>query len=280
MGRRPRVLYDGAIYHVIQRGNNRTFIYNDQLDKAKFCDLIHETMNMEDYSFKLLYYVLMDNHFHLLIETPSATIDRIMHRINMLYTKYYNKKYGRCGTLYDGRYTASLIAETRYLIQVIRYIANNPVRAGLVKIPSDYRWCAHLDVISYKKGLVDVDSLLGLLHENPPKAMEIYLTILSPEQSISKSILVSHEKNHQKRMTSLELLFRSHVKDKNLRELICSNDRSASVSELRRGFTESAYTAGYYVKEIAELLNLSLRGVRFILSKSKVQEIVSQRFDV
>lgn len=148
MSRKPRIVYDGAIYHITQRGNNRAYIYNDQLDKAKFCDLLKETMTMEDYSFSLLYYVLMDNHYHLVIETQEASIDRIMHRINMLYTKYFNKKYGRSGVLYEGRYTGMLILDNSYLMTVIRYIAYNPVRAELVKSPADYRWCAHLDILS------------------------------------------------------------------------------------------------------------------------------------
>ncbi len=105
MGRKIRTYFEGAIYHVIQRGNNKAFIFQKQADKIKLLDLLHETMQTENYNYKLLYYVIMDNHYHLIVETPSidANVSRIFQRVNMLYAKYYNKAYERCGGIYGGR---------------------------------------------------------------------------------------------------------------------------------------------------------------------------------
>jgi REP element-mobilizing transposase RayT len=275
MGRKPTILYDGAIYHVIQRGNNRAFIYNDQLDKAQFCDLLTETMAIEGYKFSLLYYVLMDNHFHLVVETPVSAIDRIMHRVNMMYTRYFNRKYGRSGSLYEGRYNGSLIHDTRHLMTVIRYIAYNPVRANLVKAPADYRWCAHLDVVSMKKGLVDVDGLLSKFSDDPHQARASYEALILSEVEVRGTKTIGQakamNKKEQKRMASLEIMLNSEFKDQTIRDRIVRNDKALAISAQRAKFAERAFLAGFYVKEIAALLNMSTRGVRYMLEGTKVK---------
>lgn len=277
VARKPTIIYDGAIYHVIQRGNNRAFIYNDQLDKAKFCELLKETMEKEGYEFSLLYYVLMDNHFHLVVETPASAIDRIMHRINMMYTRYFNKKYGRTGSLYEGRYSGSLILDTRYLMSAIRYIAHNPVRAGLVKAPADYRWCAHLDIISMKKGLVNVEGLLSKFSANPIKAREAYDALILSEPGAlgagTETIgeVKALDKHGQKRMASLETLLISEFKDPMTRNRILRNDKAPAISAQRTKFAEKAFLAGFYVKEIAALLNMTTRGVRYMLEGTRAK---------
>lgn len=271
MGRKPTIVYDGAVYHIIQRGNNRAYIYNDQLDKAKFCDLLQETMAMEDYGFSLLYYVLMDNHYHLVIETSEASIDRIMHRINMLYTKYFNKKYGRRGVLYEGRYTGLLILDNSYLQSVIRYIAYNPVRAELVKSPADYRWCAHLDIISTKQGLVDVAGLLSKFDQDPQKAKSAYALLISGEMPVQKNQRQVQDKKIQKRMTNLESLLINEIKDDAVRTLVCQRDKTALISAHRQQFAERAYLAGFYIKEIAALLNMTPRAVHYMLEGTRAK---------
>ena len=271
VSRKPRIVYDGAIYHIIQRGNNRAYIYNDQLDKAKFCDLLMETMTMEDYGFSLLYYVLMDNHYHLVIETSEASIDRIMHRINMLYTKYFNKKYGRSGVLYEGRYTGILILDNSYLMTVIRYIAYNPVRAELVKSPADYRWCAHLDVVAKQHGLVDVAGLLSKFDKDPQKARAAYELLVSGEVPEGKHQRSDVDKKGQKRMTNLESMFHREIKDESVRTLVCQRDKSQEISAQRQKFAERAYLAGFYVKEIAALLNMTPRAVYYTLEGTRAK---------
>lgn len=271
MSRKPTIVYDGAIYHIIQRGNNRAYIYNDQLDKAKFCDLLKETMDLEDYGFSLLYYVLMDNHYHLIIETPEASIDRIMHRVNMLYTKYFNKKYGRKGVLYEGRYTGLLILENIYLQSLIRYIAYNPVRAGLVKSPAEYRWCAHLDIVATKQGLVDVTGLLSKFDLDPVKAMAAYALLISGELPVQKNQRQVQDKKLQKRMVNLEAMLFSEIKDEAIRTLVCQRDKTALISAHRQQFAERAYLAGFYVKEIAALLNMTPRAVHYMLEGTRAK---------
>lgn len=275
MTRKPTIVYDGAIYHLIQRGNNRAYIYNDQLDKAKFCDILKETMALEDCAYKLLYYVLMDNHYHLVIETLTAPIDRIMHRINLVYAKYFNKKYGRTGVLYEGRYARSLILDTGHLMSVIRYIAYNPVRAELVKSPADYRWCAHLDVLSMKRGLVDVKGLLDKFDRHPQKALDAYVHLISGRLPEPQRRTEAIDKISQKRMVSLEIMLISDFKDETQRTYICQGSKSPHIIALRKDFAERAYLAGFYAKEIAQILNMSPRAVQYMLrgTRAKLPEM-------
>ena len=117
MGRKLRELYNEALYHIIQRGNNRNYIYEDIMDKKMFFRLLLDTR--EKCGFKILYYVLMDNHYHLLVQTGDITIDKIIQRLNTAYSKYYNKKYNRSGSIYGGRYNSS--NQKNYLIPLTIY---------------------------------------------------------------------------------------------------------------------------------------------------------------
>jgi len=112
----------------------------------------------------------MRNHVHLLVETPKDLISVIMQRINFTYTQYFNKKNRRVGHLLQGRYKSYLCDKDTYLLNLIRYIHLNPVRAGLVNHPAEYQWSSHGDYVNEPKGLVDTDTVLRLFSERRFKA--------------------------------------------------------------------------------------------------------------
>lgn len=136
MSRPLRIEYGGAFYHVTSRGNERRKIFYGNSDYEKFKVYLREAQ--EKYGYLLHSYVLMKNHYHLLIETPEANMSQVMHFINGSYTTYINRKRGRIGHLFQGRYKAILIERDQYLLRLSRYIHMNPVRAGLVKRPEEY----------------------------------------------------------------------------------------------------------------------------------------------
>ena len=124
----------------------------------------------------------MTNHIHLLIETPNDLISRIMQMINFTYTQYFNKKYGKVGHLFQGRYKSYLCDKDSYLLSLVRYIHNNPVRAALVGDAGSYVWSSHGDYLESKKGFVDTDKVLRLFSERPFIARRKYAEFMNASE--------------------------------------------------------------------------------------------------
>ncbi len=143
MPRQPRYDLPGLPQHVIQRGNNRQAVFFDEGDCRRYLDDLNEVA--EKTGCQIHAYVLMTNHVHLLV-TPMASrgISRLMQGLGRRYVAYVNGAYKRTGTLWEGRYKASLVAEDDYLLSCMRYIELNPVRAGMVAHPGDYRWSSYV----------------------------------------------------------------------------------------------------------------------------------------
>ena len=173
MARQLRIEYEGAFYHVTSRGNLRERIFFDDRDRDNFIDILKRTK--ERYSYILHAYVLMDNHYHLLIETPLANLKQIMQNINTSYSVSINKKYGRNGHLFQGRYKAIIVDKENYLLELSRYIHLNPVRANIVKYPGEYKWSSYsifMDGIVTQE--VDVTDILSYFSNNMVTARRRY----------------------------------------------------------------------------------------------------------
>jgi putative transposase len=139
MSRPLRIQFPGAVYHVTCRGNDRKEIFRDDEDRRAFLDLLEESR--EIYQIVLLAWVLMENHFHLILETPLGNLDQFMRRFNISYTGYFNRKYERAGHLYQGRYKSLLVEKESYLSQQSRYIHLNPIRTkGTEPLPFAEKW--------------------------------------------------------------------------------------------------------------------------------------------
>ncbi len=159
MPRAPRVWFPGAIYHIIQRGNNLQNIFREDSDYRWFLKTVEEIKR--EMAFKVHLYVLMDNHYHMTIEATKNHISGIMHSINSIYAIRFNKKYQQGGHLFQGRFKGILVDKDSYLLELGRYIHLNPVKAGLVKKPEDYNWSSYR-AYGYKKEDPLVDSELTL----------------------------------------------------------------------------------------------------------------------
>ena len=142
MPRQPRYDLPGLPQHVIQRGNNRQAVFFEEDDCVRYLedlDAVAKQVGVATHA-----YVLMTNHVHLLV-TPSEKggISRLMQGLGRRYVAYVNGRYKRSGTLWEGRYKASLVDDEAYLLACMRYIELNPVRAGMVDHPGDYRWSSY-----------------------------------------------------------------------------------------------------------------------------------------
>ena len=139
MARLPRLTLPGYPHHVIQRGNNRQAIFVSHLDYQTLLDLLIE--NAAKFGVAIHAYVLMSNHFHLLVTPQSSDgLPKLMQAVGRSYVRYFNAAQRRSGTLWEGRYKSTLIQSERYLLACMAYIDLNPVRAGLVTHAGDYPW--------------------------------------------------------------------------------------------------------------------------------------------
>src|SRR5208283_1692920 len=128
MARPLRIQYENACYHVTCRGNGRQHIFLADFDRTTFLELL--ARSVEIYQVRLIAFVLMTNHFHLVVKTPHANLQKLMRHFNISYTAYVNKRHGRSGHLYQGRYKAFLIDADSYLLEVSRYLHLNPVHTA------------------------------------------------------------------------------------------------------------------------------------------------------
>ena len=148
MARPLRIQYPGAFYHVTARGNEKKAIFISNRDRVKFLSYLESAHDR--YSAIIHVYCLMSNHYHLLVETPRGNLSQILHHINGAYTTYFNIRRERAGHLFQGRYKSILVEKDAYCIQLSRYIHKNPVRAGLVNMPSEYPWSSYPHYIGRK----------------------------------------------------------------------------------------------------------------------------------
>jgi REP element-mobilizing transposase RayT len=142
MGRAWRIEYPGALYHVLSRGNERREIFFSHSDRYMFLNILGEMSDR--FAVEIYAYVLMPNHYHLLVRTQEANLSKCMQWLGVTYTNRVNIRYGRSGHLFQGRFKAMLVENEAYLMQLSCYIHRNPIRAGLVKRLSDYRWSSYL----------------------------------------------------------------------------------------------------------------------------------------
>jgi len=141
MARPLRIEFPGAVYHVTSRGNARESIYLDTKDRKEFLAVLEDVVAR--FNWLCHAYCLMDNHYHLLIETPEPNLSRGMRQLNGVYTQRLNRRHNRVGHVFQGRYKSILVERESHLLELCRYVALNPVRAGIADAPGRYRWSSY-----------------------------------------------------------------------------------------------------------------------------------------
>ena len=174
MARPLRIEYDGALYHITSRGNARKSIFAGDEDRKIFLDTL--TKVNEKYNFLCHAYCLMNNHYHLLIETPDGNLSKGMRHLNGVYTQRYNRRNKKTGHVFQGRYKAILIQKENHLLEVCRYIVLNPVRARAVKSPGEWKWSSYKATSGFKKphNCLTKDCILGQFGEKRKDAENEY----------------------------------------------------------------------------------------------------------
>ncbi len=170
MARALRIQFEGALYHITCRGNEKRDIFKDDSDRLRFLETLK--LSLDNYQVLLYCYILMQNHYHLLVETPHGNISEVMRHFNITYTSYYNKRHNRVGHLYQGRYKSILVDKDNYLTILSRYIHLNPIRVEQLigrrakekeRYLKEYPWSSLLGYINEgeKTPLIDYSLILA-----------------------------------------------------------------------------------------------------------------------
>ena len=174
MSRPLRIEYPGAWYHVMNRGRRSEVTFPEHKDYYRFTELLIESCKL--WNICISAYCLMPNHYHLLIHTPDGNLSRCMRHINGVYTQRYNKAHSCDGQLFRGRFKSILVEGDPYLLQLVRYIHRNPLRANLTKNIDNYKWSSHAGYISNAKkwDWLHKDYILSILTSDPASQVSAY----------------------------------------------------------------------------------------------------------
>jgi REP element-mobilizing transposase RayT len=190
VARPPRLLVANGIYHVAARGNERAAIVRSDTDRRAFEEILGSTP--ERYGWRILSYCLMNNHYHLLVQTPVPNIAEGMRHLNGVYAQWFNRRYTRVGHLFQGRYGATLVQADGHLLAAARYIVRNPVVAGLCRDPADWPWSSHRTTLGLeRRPFVSARALLAYFSVDPTTARERYRAYIHEvDEAVSSHPLV------------------------------------------------------------------------------------------
>jgi REP element-mobilizing transposase RayT len=282
MPRKPRLHYQGALYHVIARGNNRQSVFTLSEDYTAFLRYIRQIKAKKPF---LLYaFCLMPNHLHLLIEVKTTPLSVIMQRLLTGYTVHYNHRHKKHGHLFQGRYKAILCEKDSYLLELVRYIHLNPVRAKLVNAPGAWKWCGHSILGGHvEEPLIDEEPVLALFSGKKHSAraeyrafvrdglnmghrQDIYPEEKAPflgEEEYVHEHIIRHEEmitavtpGMKKAIVTLPDILNDFSKNRGIKaEIVKGNSRKEAAAKVRREFILEAYKAGHTTVNIARFIN-------------------------
>ncbi|MFO7761601.1 MAG: transposase, partial [Desulfobia sp.] len=183
MARPLRIEYPNAWYHVMNRGRRGEDIFSAKEDYEMFVVVLQEAAEL--FCCRIAAYCLMPNHYHLLVQTPQGNLSRIMRHVSSVYTQRFNRRQQTAGQLFRGRYKSILVEEDSYLLELLRYIHRNPVRAGLSKTVAEYQWSSHKGYVSPagKWDWLYRELLLGMFADKPDNTVKAYRQFVQKEDS-------------------------------------------------------------------------------------------------
>ncbi len=280
MSRSLRIEYPGALYHITMRGNRKQDIFFDNRDRLTFLKLLGHVVNT--YNLICHSYCLMTNHYHLLIETPDANLSTGMRDLNGMYTQAFNKNHQIVGHLFQGRYKAFLIEKEGYLLEVARYIVLNPVRAGFVSHPKNWKWssyCAFVERVRVPSFLF-TNYILQHFSSRKQTAQKQYeqfvmdgIALVSPFIGARRGMLIGssmfeHEvwRKVNKNIEEIKEIPREQriIGRPSLKEIFDERDRN-SKNERDHLICFARLRCGYSISDIAKQVGLSATSVSLIV---------------
>ncbi len=278
MPRKPRVYYEGALYHVMVRGNNGEKVFESEKEKQEYTNIIKGYKDR--YHFKIYAYCIMDNHAHLLIEVGKIPLSKIMQGIQQVFTQRYNKRHSRTGHIFQQRYKSILCQKDAYLLSLIKYIHLNPVKAKMTKTPN-YKWSSHNEYIKYEHNIADIEFILSMFGTIKKEAIKEYKKYMEIEEKLKEEdykvndeeieeIIDGIGKDEIKKVTLEEVITETLAYFQIERKELESGKRTKNLSDARKAIVLlSKELTGASNKSISTALRISESGVSKILSREK-----------
>jgi len=274
MGRKPRIQYYGAIYHLIQKGRNGNKIFLDDADKSYLLELINESKEAK--GFRIFAFVIMDNCYHLLMQTLNIPISNIMHYINSKYARYYNRKYNKTGRVFHERYKSTLIQDDRFIMPIVKYIHRYPVETGLCHSTEEYKWSSDVFYRVNMESVVNIEYILNMFSINRIEARKEYREYMEKEEDwdpINKSSIIGTDefvhRMQGKDRTSLDKLLRKCCPTEEEFNLIKRGSRERYLTNFKVEYISIAKKEGYTYKEIGENIGISGAAARSLVLGDK-----------
>jgi REP element-mobilizing transposase RayT len=265
MARPLRVEYPGAFYHVINRGNHREKIFKNSRDHEKFIQYLEKAA--ERFALIIHTYCLMSNHYHLLVETPEPNLSMTMQWLNVSYATYFNRRHNRSGHLFQGRFGAILIEADAYLHHLSRYIHLNPVRAGIVNTPEQYRWSSYPAIVGEQipPKFLKTSGLLSNFGKNKEEARKSY-------REFVEGVDINTLKDPSKKLAGGFILgdtdFVNWVKE----TFLCKRDDEKEIPQLRK--LKPRVAPEIIVEHVSEAFNIEVAKIQKKGSKrNKAREV-------
>jgi len=285
MARPLRIEYPNAIYHVTSRGNARSDIFIDGPDKEKFLGVVGKVVTR--YNWLCHAYCLMDNHYHLLIETPDGNLSQGMRHLNGIYTQTFNRRHNRVGHVFQGRFKAIIVEKESHLLELCRYVVLNPVRAGMVAAPQKWLWSSYLatGVTAKKEPYLTTEWILGQFSLTKAEARKKYRQFVydgmgeidAPWEKLKGQVILGSDMfiervreflGGKEQMPEIPRLQR-HAGRPTLEGLFHGGDLIVK-TERNKAIFDAHVRYGYTLKDIADYLNIHYTTV------SKVMQAVDR----
>lgn len=257
MPRIPRKKSSSGIYHIMLRGVNKQTIFEDDVDRIRFLETVKKYKDQRKY--QLFSYCLMDNHVHLLLKEETESISESIKRISSSYVYWYNMKYDRYGHLFQDRFKSEVVESTISFLKVLRYIHQNPLKAGLVGSVFEGKWTS-VNEYFIKSEIVDIDYGLDLLSTDRNDALELYKEYM--EQPNEDECLDDH--------------VRKRVTDSEVRDYLCDEMGVTHVSLLQQMDKEKR---DLILSRLREINGVSIRQLSRVtgVSRSVIDRVMGQR---
>lgn len=272
-----RLEFPGALYHITSRGDRREAIYETNSDRESFLEILADVCDVHNWDCHA--YCLMDNHYHLLIETPDGNLSRGMRQLNGVYTQWFNRNHDRVGHVFQGRYKAIHVDKDAYLLELSRYVVLNPVRAGMVRSVRDWPWSSYRATMGQSEvpPWLYVDWLLSRFGRTRLKAIEGYKRFIAdgrgqpgPWGHVKNQVFLGTDEfvsTLQNRMTNESL---SEIPRAQRREKPKSLEYYEARSKSRDEAVLSAYrSGGYTLSQIGDHFGLHYSWISRIVRDAK-----------
>jgi REP element-mobilizing transposase RayT len=278
MSRPVRIEFPDALYHVTARGDRREAIFDDDQDRRMFLATLEQVIDR--FNWVCHAWCLMDNHYHLLIQTPDGNLSKGMRQLNGVYTQASNRRHRRVGHLFQGRFKAILVDGDAYLLELTRYVVLNPVRAGMVENPADWPWSSYRASAGIEPAApwLAVDGLLAQFAQQRGRAQMRYAQFVaegvkaaSPWSGLKGQVFLGDELFVQRMQANMRVDVREDVQI----PVAQRRPQPASLREIERGAASrnaaivTAYATGAYsYQQIADHFGMHFTTVGGIVRRA------------